>query len=273
LVDKTEAPTGRRLRELDELGRQELIASAELCRRVADGREMARPEFREALRRLDDQIDGLRTLSTRFGRTDQRERPDDYFARYVDMEPRLRATISGLTASRDATRRQRLLLDRDVMALLTGRGEIEDVDRQIAAVEEHLAAEPGDQSERLKAIRTRRGDLAVQIAVIDQAVAGLRLAAATTQTLDEAVNAALLETVLALRTVALTARTLVRRRVILERIRAEADAIGLLAGAQTAGSGSVAETLAKPGSWETLAIAWHRVERAAKTLEGLRDRG
>jgi uncharacterized protein YaaN involved in tellurite resistance len=154
--------------------------------------------------------------------------------------------------------------------LLTGRGEIEEVDEQLAAIDRHLTEASGDHTESLKVIRARRRDLAVQLVVIDQAVAGLRMAAATTETLHEAVDAALRETVLALRIVALAARTLVRRRVILEQIRSEAAVISALAGTSPVAGGKRSQTTSEPASWESLAVAWHRVGRAARAIESLR---
>ena len=120
--------------------------------------------------------------------------------------------------------------------------------------------------EPLTTLHRRRSDLLLQITVVDQALAGLQKSAITAQGLVAALDRARLETLNALRTVALAAPPLVRQGALVERVAAEANSMLTLLDAAEREIGEAGQ-VSGGDPWPELRSAWRRVAAASAAIE------
>lgn len=255
-----------KVRQLETIGRGGLVASTQLCAGIADVQRSA--ETRRTTARIKSDARRLGKLARGFSAVDSSAK-DGYFDQFQGAETPLREGLGGLAGSLSAARGIALALDRDIMALATARQSLAGDAAFAAALDEAIAARaPALPEEPLSALRRRRSDLLFQITVVDQALAGLRKSAITAEGLVAALDRARLETLYALRTVALAAPPLVRQGALVERVAAEANSMLTLLGAAEPEIAEKGE-LPRRDPWPELHSAWRRVEAASSAIETL----
>lgn len=255
-----------KLRQLETIGRGGLLASTQLCAGIAVADRSA--ETRRTAARIKTDARRLGKLARGFAAAESSSR-HGYFDRFQGAETELREVLGALVASLSAARGIALALDRDIKALATARQSLDADAALAAALDDALAARARALPEEpLRSLRRRRADLLLQITVVDQALAGLRKSAIAAHGLVAALDRARLETLYALRTVALAAPPLVGQAALVERVAVEANSMLRLLGTAEPGSG-------RPGHgsgsdpWQEIRSAWRRVAAASAAIETL----
>jgi len=253
-----------KLRQLETLGRGGLLASTQLCAGIAAADRSALT--RRTTARIKGAARRLGKLAQGFAPVDSGAK-DGYFDRFQNAETELRDALRAFAESLSAARRIALALERDIKALSTARQSL-DADAAFgAALDDALAARaPALPEEPLSTLRRRRTDLLLQITVVDQALAGLRKSMIVANGLIAALDRARLETLYALRTVALAAPPLVRQAALVERVAAETDSMLTILGAAEREVGATGH-VSGSDPWPEVRSAWRRVAAATAAIE------
>src|SRR5947207_8757244 len=254
---------GRLLAEVGEIGEREIIATAELSRRLVDrpvraivgtldgASPIARglAELREAVEELDPSR--LGTLSDArprklLGLIPIGDPVPDALERYGRARARIQAVLGDLSVARSRLQAEIAAIGQDQQALTT---EIETLhqyaelarrlDEGVEAGLRELAASEPARAEELRtdllfAIRQRRQDLLIQLAVATQGDAALRIVQDNNQQVVRTIRMAMTTTAAAMRTSIAVAQALVDQRRILAQLRT------VLTGRQVATGGPVA---------------------------------
>jgi uncharacterized protein YaaN involved in tellurite resistance len=306
-----DARIGARLRDVDRLGAQEVLATSQITARIAaragsraetsDALEACLRELRGIVEELDPGRFGLDEPSRRrvLGLVPVGDRLDGYLERHAEARGRVEEILGELHEDADAlvletaTRRQdERSLEIEVeglrrYAVLAGR-----LDVAVEARADELERSDGARArwvrdDVLLPVRARRRDLLVHLTVAAQTLAALEALDADDRALRGAIDIARTTTLAALQTASVVARMLARRRDAAHGVEAASRAGAGMAGesASFIDRLGAADALAPPDelgaavaelrrSWRTASSALAAVDEVeSRTRSGRPDPG
>jgi uncharacterized protein YaaN involved in tellurite resistance len=256
----------RRFRSMDSL----LTGKAPMARRLAE------------LRKAADELDPERLKPGKRRSSDAEMRElDRYFARFRKVQPRLESILAELTRSRFVLEQdnasiagEQATLSAEMDTLREYAFLAERLDGALDARVSRIAPGDPDRADRLRAdvlvaVRRRRNEILIQLAIATQGYAALRIVEDSNAEMLGAVASAIDTTSAALRTAILAAQAAASQRLALEHIEAARRAQGVM---EDQASALEAGMAARASETEALAAAWSEMRAALDRVEDQKAR-